>query len=252
MKMIMTFNDWWKNTFGEIYLSAFAPTFSQERTKKEVAFIIKVLNIKKGAKILDIPCGYGRHSIEFAKRGFQVTGVDFSSSLLEAAKKKAINQKINCQFIKQDMRFVKLPYRYDAILILGNSFGYFSDKDNEEVIKRLSLLLKHKGHLLIDLPNSVGMFQRKVTKRKIKIPQGYILTEEISFDPLNLIVKLRWTVYQNKKKNIFFGRLRLYTFPEINNLLSKYQLKVKDIFGSFDGESYSLESPRLIIIATKK
>ncbi|MGB9911704.1 MAG: class I SAM-dependent methyltransferase [Microgenomates group bacterium] len=248
----MNLDEWWKTTFGKIYLFAFAPTFSQKRTKKEVNFIIKTLNLKKGAQILDIPCGYGRHSIELAKKGFQITGIDFSLPLLKEAKKSAKDQKVNCCFLKQDMRFLRLSSSYDAILVLGNSFGYFSDEDNEEVIKRLSVVLKSGGYLILDLPNAIGMIQRKLSQMKIKIPQGYIISKEVDFDPLHLIVKLRWEVYQNKKKTILHGKIRLYTFPEIKNLLLKYQLEVKNIFGSFNGEPYSLDSPRLIIIATKK
>ncbi len=72
-------NNWWKTTFGKTYFYAFVPTYPPEQTKKEVSFIVKNLHLKKGAKILDIPCGQGRHSIELAHCGFKVIGIDYSS-----------------------------------------------------------------------------------------------------------------------------------------------------------------------------
>jgi len=242
---------WWKKAFGEIYLSAFDSLYSRARTAREVGFLIKMLHLRQNEKILDIPCGQGRHSIEFAKRGFHVTGVDFSPTLIRVSSDRARAQHVVPRFIRGDIRSVQLRERYDAILVLGNSFGYFSDSDNEKVITNLSRFLARGGFLVLDLPNTVGMLRRLETKRKLQIPHGYILVDETLFDPRNLTVQLRWTIVQSGKRTIFPGRLRLYTFPEIRTLLLKNGLRVTKLFGSFGGMAYTLQAPRMIVIAQK-
>ena len=100
----------------------------EERTKREVNGSIKVGRIKKGSKILDLPCGYGRHSVELAKRGFDIVGMDKSSSFLSIAKSKARGQNLKVNFIQGDMRQlpVQLFRKFDAVVNLSYSFGFFN------------------------------------------------------------------------------------------------------------------------------
>ena len=82
-------NAWWEDTFKEVYFSAFDSLYPLPRTKEEVDFIVDNLSLEKNSEILDIPCGQGRHAIELSRRGFKVTGVDFSSCLLKVAQGKS-------------------------------------------------------------------------------------------------------------------------------------------------------------------
>lgn len=250
-------NAWWEDTFKEVYFSAFDSLYPLPRTKEEVDFIVDNLSLKKNSEILDIPCGQGRHTIELSRRGFKVIGVDFSSCLLKIAQERAKKENVSTDFIEGDMRKTNLKKKFDAIIVLGNSFGYFNDADNEKTIENFSKLLKKGGCLLLDLSNAVGMLQyvnKKVNSKKdrLKIPNGYITTKEILFDPLKLTEELQWIVVQNNKKTVLQGKLRIYTFPEINTLLEQYGLQTIKTFGSFDGKSYGTETPRLIILAKKE
>ena len=244
---------WWKITFGNTYLAAWDFIYSERRTKKEIQFILKNLPLKKEAEILDIPCGQGRHSIGLAQHGFQVTGVDYSSILLKAAKERAKKAGTNLIFIKGDIRSIKYRKRFDAVINLGNSFGYFNDEDNERVIKNFAGSLKQDGFLVLDLPNTTGILRHitKAKKRQVRIPKGHITTEEIAFNPCTLTSQLKWTIVQNNKKKVLRGQLRFYVFSEIKNLLIKHGFRIQKIYGSFDNEKYDIESPRMLIIAKK-
>jgi len=245
-------NDWWKTTFGKEYFSLWDPSNSNSQTwtKKDIKLIID-LNLKNGAKILDIPCGQGRHSVELAKKGFQVTGVDYSSTALQAAKKWALQNKVSPIFIKQDMRFLKLNEQFNAIIMLGNSFGYFSDTDNEKIIKNISALLKPKGLFIIHLLNPIKVIKQFGEKNVFKILNGYVNIKDISFDPFSFVRKSEWTIVRNNKKKILNVKLRFYTFPEIRSLFSRYKLNIVDTYGSSDKKPYSFKSPVMIIIAKK-
>lgn len=245
--------DWWKTTFKETYLSAFEPQYSERRTQEEVDFFVSALHPKKKHPMLDAPCGAGRHSIELARRGFtNITGIDFSRTLLRAAEARARSMNVPVRFRRGDVRRLRLKRRYEDALVLGNSFGYFSDADNERFIGNLARCLKRGGQLLLDLPNSVGMMRHPKSTQRVAIPQGSLLAENASFDPVTLRINLRWTVLQRRKKTILSGTLRLYTFPEMNLILRRHGLQTRKLFGSLRGGSYTIDAPRMVILATLK
>jgi 2-polyprenyl-3-methyl-5-hydroxy-6-metoxy-1,4-benzoquinol methylase len=245
--------DWWKTAFNETYLAAFNDEDSMRRGEEEVAFLIKTLNLKKGARILDFACGQGRHAVPFAQQGMNVTCADASAPLLRAAKQRALAEKVRISFIKTDIRSYRKASRYDAIVMLGNSFGYFSDKDNERVLSNVAASLKSGGWFALDLSNTAGMLrQRTVGECSRKIPGGTLVTRELNFDPKTFRSTVRWRILQKKKKVSFDGVLRLYTPPEIYHLLAERNMTVEKMYGSFTKEPYSLETRRCLIIARKK
>lgn len=245
-------NSWWAKTFDEAYFSLWDPSDpgSQSWSKKELK-LIDGLGLKKNAKILDIPCGQGRHVVELALRGFRATGVDYSSVALEVARKYANKSKTTPIFLKQDMRFLKIKERFDAVLTLGNSFGYFSGDDNEKVIRNISRLLKPSGFFVMHQLNPIGALRQFGKDNGFKIPGGYVKFEDISFDPIHSIKDSRWVIIRNNKKKILDIKLRLYTFPEISYLFARYKLNIVSVYGSFDKKPYQFNSPSMIIIARK-
>lgn len=245
-------NNWWKTTFSKEYFSLWDPSSSSSQTwtKKEIK-LISDLHLKKGAKVLDIPCGQGRHSVELAKRGFRVTGVDYSLIALRVAKKWALQNKVSPIFIKQDMRFLKLNEQFDAIVMLGNSFGYFSDIDNKKIIKNISALLKPEGFFVIHLLNPIKMIKQFGEKNVFKISGGHMEIKDTSFDPLSFVRESEWTIVRNNKKKILNVKLRFYTLPEIRSLFSLYKLSIVDVYGSLDKKPYSAKSLVMIVIAKK-
>lgn len=250
--MIRENNNWWKDTFNETYFSFWDPSDlkSQNWTKKELK-LIDSLNLKENAKVLDVPCGQGRHSVELAKKGFQVTGVDYSSTALKAAKKWARENKVSPIFIKQDMRFLKIKERFDAVVMLGNSFGYFSDADNKKVIIGVSRLLKDGGFFIIHQLNPIEALRQFGNENSFEIPEGYVKMEDIFFDQFSFIKGSRWVVVRDKNKEILNVKLRIYTFPEISSLFSSYKLNIVKVYGSFDMKPYQFNSPSMIIVAKK-
>ena len=147
--------DWWNKIFNAYYLKTDGDVVEDERiTSQEIDYFIKLLDIKLDESILDLCCGQGRHTIELAKRGFQnAEGLDRSRYLIRKARATARKNNINCRFREGDAR--DLPYKVDsfnAILLLGNSFGYFeSISDDLKVLKQVHKTLKPWGKLFIDI-----------------------------------------------------------------------------------------------------
>src|SRR5437870_11577289 len=105
-------------------------------------WIVVVAALEAGARILDAPCGFGRHSIELARRGFQVTGVDFSETELDRARKAATEAGVPLRLVCQDIRDMEFPGEFDLAVNLFSWIGYFSDDEDRLVIGRYGRALK--------------------------------------------------------------------------------------------------------------
>ena len=241
---------WWETLFNEIYLSAFVPFYTNLQTKQEVKFVKDYFDPRR--KILDMACGNGRHSVQLAKEGFNVVGIDYSKKLIEEARETAVKNGLDIEFIKGDMRNPKIKQKFDGALILGDSFGYFNDNENEKVIKSMVKVIKKSGYLIIDLPNTPGILRNVRERSKKKLPNGHIIAQHFFFDPETFVLTTRWEIVVDKKRDEYEGTMRLYTLPEIKMLLERNNFVLKEIYGTFNKKWYSINSPRTIIVAQKK
>lgn len=242
--------DWWKKFFGEEYINIWSEKYIVN-TKKEVDFIIKSLKLRKKDKILDLGCGHGRHAIALAKKGFKITGVDYSSYSLNLAKKLIKNKRLKLKLFKKDMRKIDFKEKFDVVLNIFTSFGYFSDKDNERVIKNISWALKKKGRFFIDLMNLYYIL-RNYKEKDWQEGKNWKMLIERRFDPLTSRNYDYRTIFMKNKTKKLDDFLRFYSFNELKELLNKYGLRFKKVFGSFEGDKFSLDSKRMIIISEKK
>ena len=97
-----------------------------EVTKQEIDFLLNEFNLQPGQNILDIPCGFGRHAIELAKRGFNVTGIDISPTFIQGLTEKIKSERLDIKAIQADILSVQLNEKFSGAMCLGNSFGYFN------------------------------------------------------------------------------------------------------------------------------
>lgn len=127
-------------------------------TLGECDFIEKELDFDKALKILDVGCGTGRHSIELAKRGYQITGIDLSESQLERAREKALNNCVNVEFLKHDARNLPFNQEFDVALMLceGGFPLMETDEMNFEILKNVTKALKENGKFIFTTLN--GLF----------------------------------------------------------------------------------------------
>src|SRR4051812_13074748 len=103
----------------------------RERAAGEVDALVRLLNLPADSSILDIPCGIGRHSIELARRGYRVTGIDRTQAFLEEAIASARQQSLAVDLRYGDMRHFACNREYDTVICLWNSFGYFPTRSDD-------------------------------------------------------------------------------------------------------------------------
>jgi len=153
--------EWWRKLFNALYVKTDGDVVENaENTRREVDFIVSAAAITAHSQILDLCCGQGRHCLELARRGFKnVNGVDRSRYLIRLAKKRAQTEGLNVIFKEGDARNPRLPENsMDCVAIMGNSFGYFSNKqDDEKVLTTVGKILRPTGQLVLDITDGAYM-----------------------------------------------------------------------------------------------
>ena len=119
---------WYVDFFRSDYLNVYGHMFTEERAEKESAFVARTLGLKPGASVLDLCCGQGRHSVQLAKRGFKVTGLDLNAEYLDLASKAAEAAKVTIETVAGDMREIPFENKFDAIVNMYSSFGYLESE----------------------------------------------------------------------------------------------------------------------------
>lgn len=148
----LSLKNWWSHAFEKgIYplKSLIEDPKWRKKTGQEIAFLRRILRLPRRSHILDVGCGVGRHAVELAKLGYDVTGVDISSRYLAEARRRARKQRVHAHFIRGDMRRLDFNKTFDAAINLFTSFGYFpSPSDDLKVLRGVCRALKPGGLFL--------------------------------------------------------------------------------------------------------
>lgn len=236
--------DWWKTAFGKNYLNIYKKVLSTETTDRQVNFIIDKTKLKPKAAILDLGCGYGRHAIPLAQRGYIVVGVDYSKALLREAEKKAKKERVNIKFLKQDFTYLHIPnIKFDLAVCLFTTFGYFHTlREHRQFLQTVHRHLKPSGLFFIDVRSTAGLNDAlKNDEPNAQIRQSY--------DPKTH----RWIMVRKLEKENIVSSVRIFTLDEIEKLLTKTGFKIQRVFGNYKGTPYNKKtSIRMLVLAKKQ
>lgn len=232
-------DEWFLDWFNEDYLNLYADHNEQE-AKQQIEFILQQIPLKTGSTVLDLGCGTGRHSIVFARKQMRVTAVDFSPFLLQEAKKKAAGLNIN--FILSDIRDFSIPTKFDLILNMFTTFGYFkTDEDNSKILRTIQNHLKTEGHFLIDYLNPVYL-EKNLTKHEVKEIKGEEIKIEHQIEHGFVVKKIRFPDRNYEE------RVKLYSNQDLEKMLKEHGLMVKKKWNSFQDQPWDPSGPRQIIL----
>ncbi len=235
--------------------STFEPTmFNQERLDSatvEIDQVIKLLDIEKNARILDLGCGIGRHSLELANRGYQVTGVDLTEDYLAKARGQADIKGLTIEFIREDMRRFRQTELFDVVINMFTAFGYFEDpQEDKDVAANMYACLRKGGTLLMDIVGK-EVLARIHREHDWQEENGRIFLRECKIRQNWSWAENRWIMIENgEKKEFKFGH-RIYSAVEISNLLKECGFESVCIYGNLSGADYDRNATRLIAVARK-
>jgi 2-polyprenyl-3-methyl-5-hydroxy-6-metoxy-1,4-benzoquinol methylase len=245
--------NWFETFFDEHWLVISSETHSQERSAAEVEFLIAELGLETGQRVLDLPCGHGRHSIELARRGLRVVGVDLNDAPLEMARAAARDVGVQLDLRRIDMRAIEFREEFDAVINMWTSFGYFErEADDREVLDRAWKALRPGGALVIETVNLYGALRRFEARGWHELGAGRILLEERAFDPWTGRMHSSWTLVEpsGERTAMAFAN-RAYTLVELTNMLVDVGFQVDTAWGDFRGSDYAVDSRRMIVLARR-
>jgi len=237
--------EWWAEAYEQMQKLGYDYHYIDfASAKKEIEFIERTLDLKVGDKVLDLGCGNGRHSILLAERGYQVTGVDYSKSLLEMAQVEAEKRGLSLELRCQDMLTLDDDSLYNGVIILDGSFGIFTDSENEDIIRRGAKALKPGGKLLLQSYNPYYMAFNQGRDAEVDGDNTFI--RETSFDVKRGAVVDNIIAIDNitgKYQRINTRYYRAYTIPELRGISNKYGLRNLKVYGHDDDFYPKLELP---------
>jgi 2-polyprenyl-3-methyl-5-hydroxy-6-metoxy-1,4-benzoquinol methylase len=229
-------------------------------TPGECDFIEKEIGFKINSRILDIACGTGRHSIELTRRGYSVTGVDFSESQLNKAREKAREQNLSIDFQKLDARDLPFSLEFDlAIMLCEGAFPLMeTDEMNFQILKGASNALKSRGKLIITTLNGLfPLFHSVNDFLKSNSDKETASYDYTSFDLMTFRYR-NTTTFTDDSGNKFDLECneRYYVPSEITWILKSLDFRSVDIFGAKLGafsrnDKLSTEDFEMLIIAEK-
>ena len=242
---------WHESFFDDDWL-AIALHTDGARTPAEVDFVVAQLAPEPGARILDVPCGYGRHAIELARRGFGVTGVDSSEAALAHARAHA--DAVAVEFMQGDMRALAFEAEFDGALNLFSSFGYFAAQDEDErVLSGIARALRAGGRFVLDVVNPTSLIARLRPQGFEELADGRVLLQETGYDVRTGRSMHAWTIVRpdgSRARRSY--SIRMYTAPELEAMLERAGFRVVDLHGGFDGAELTRETWRLIVTAERR
>lgn len=242
--------EWWQDLYNrQIYFDLYEKQDTVV-APQQVEEIVKLLKIQPPAKILDVCCGYGRHSIELAKRGFDVVGVDVSERQIKRAKEIAGNMAISFQIA--DIRELNFQNEFDVAVNMFLSFGYFQTVDEDiAALESVFRALKPGGKFLMDFWNREKEIKNFKPTESEKIRDINIL-KEWKFDYLKGRLNWRNTVtFPEGRKETFEHSIRAYTVVELKQLFEHVGFEFSGVYGSLSGEPFSIDSESTVIVANK-
>ena len=243
------YQDMFKGELGKYLLHS--SDLRKELTEKEIQFLENAL--KKGL-ILDHCCGAGRLSIPLSSRR-QVVGMDLSKYLLVQAKKRGREAGAeNLWLVCGDMRHLPLrPNLFDNVINFWTSFGFFSQEENEVVLKEIVGVLKEKGTFIIEIGNPEWIIINFQDKYWDERDDFYMLAERsFNWENKRNITRLIFIDKKSKKINEITFNHRLYSLQEFKKLYKKLGLAIQEVYGSCLKEPFEqTKSNRLVIIAEK-
>jgi SAM-dependent methyltransferase len=245
--------EWWESYFDERYLAEYSPLFSLESDRREVARIVELLSLPVGARVLDVPCGQGRHTHLLAEAGYDATGLDYSNHLLKHARMRGTGPGLH--YVKGDMR--RLPSRwagrFDAVVNLFTSFGFFQDPaDDVRSIGEFARVLRPGGVLIWHGASRDGVMGGFLDRDWWRAGDGRMVAHERSFDPLSgvLTIRVEWSDQASTGERDH--RIRLYTASRLAELMADVGLIVTESYDSWTDDPLTRSSTEMLLVARKE
>jgi ubiquinone/menaquinone biosynthesis C-methylase UbiE len=242
----------WDKLFDELYLRTYAELPGVLETgKRQAEGVVSLLGLEPGDDLLDCPCGYGRHSVEFAHMGLHVVGADRSEVLLAEARSRSGDADWP-QWAQADYR--ELPFAdasFDCVANLYSSLGYWGDDGDRLAIREFRRVLRPGGRLVIETMHRDRLMAIYTPTSWVELPEGALMIEERSIDyERGLCVTRHELVEPHGTRLSARYEFRVYSVTELISFTRDAGFEHVACYGEFDGETPVSRDTRLVLVAS--
>ena len=238
--------------FDGHYKDIWRQFFPEKTTQAEVDFIVEEATLKPGGHVLDIMCGYGRHSLELATRGINVTAVDNLPDYINEIKQKSATKNLPVECICVDILEMQIDQEFDAVICMGNSLQFFDEEDLIRILSNISAQLKTGGKFFINTWSlaeiAIKNFKDKSWSR---IGELLFLTDsKFLFHPTRIETS-SIIITDKGEKEEKRGIDYIYSISELESMLNKTGFQLKEIHSIPGKKQFTVGEPRAYIVAVK-
>lgn len=240
---------WFKEWFNTTY---YHQLYFKRDDQEAAAFIDKLvthLRPPKDCRMLDVACGKGRHSIQLAGKGFDVTGIDLSEDSIQDALSQ---EHDHLHFYQHDMRLPFWINYFDYAFNFFTSFGYFTtQRENDNAIRTISQSLNSNGVFVMDYLNAHYAEDNMVHQSEKEIEGvNYFITRW--YDETHFYKKIMIEDDALEEPVVFTEKVAKFSLGDFTDMFAYNGLQIQEVFGDYKFSGYSVKkSPRLIMIAKK-
>ena len=244
---------WFVDLFDEDYLRTL-PFLTPQATQAEAEFVINAMGLSPGAQVLDVGCGYGRHAMELAARGFHVVGLDLSTPLLVRGGEEAHRRGLQINFVRGDMRELDFEAQFDGAYCLFSTFGYFDDETNKKTVANIARALRPGGRLMIEILNRDYVIADLPTRVWWE-GEGCVVLEEVELNYFSSRIQVnRSVVFDDGRQLEQEISVRAYSLHEVGKLMHAAGFRVLEVSGGYHtrGRFFGNQSRHIIVLAERK
>jgi SAM-dependent methyltransferase len=237
--------DWFETFFQGPAVELWTRIIPPGMTAEEATFLERELALAPSARVLDVPCGNGRHSIELAHRGYRTMGIDLSSEFLAAARKNAPD----LDWRTGDMRALELdPGTYDGAFCFGNSFGYLDRGHVRTFLGSLARALKPGARFALDTGMAAESILPTFTRTRWHRTGDLFMLSEARYAAEESRLDIDYTFVQGAAVETRPTSSYVFTVAELRGLLREAGIEPQAMYSSPAGDPYQLGSPRLLLV----
>ncbi|MDQ2842247.1 MAG: class I SAM-dependent methyltransferase [Acidobacteriota bacterium] len=242
-------SNWQETFFRGVALEAWRRIVSPEMTRAESDFVERALASDIGARFLDIPCGNGRHAIELAKRGYQMTGVDQSDEFLAEARGAT---PLAIRWVREDMRSISWVSEFDGAFCLGNSFGYLPSDQANRFLNAVARCLKPSARFIVDTGMAAESILPSLAHTRWFRLGDILMLSENRYHPAESRLDIDYTFIRDGQMETRPTSSYLFTAGELCRMHANAGLLPIQLLGSTDSGPYQIGSARLILVSMKR
>lgn len=246
-------SDWYKN----IWTLDIKDQSWIEDTENQVNFIINTLSLTGKERILDLACGFGRHSLSFARKGFSVVGVDITKDYIDDAIKTAKSSFLDVDFIRADIRDLQYDNEFDVALNLADgAIGYLeNDEENLKIFDVIARALKPGGKHFMDICNAEHA-EHFFPKRHWEIGSKTVSLPEFDWDKeTRRMLFSQWEIplgqIAHRPVSLEATSARLYSRAELETILHQRQMEIVSTFSNYYGKEETYKELQLMVYSKK-